>query len=81
MTGIEIGLEKDGYLLSADGARLVRDAHEQNTIRRLKRLRRTRSLRELAAYCDEHGIRARNSAWSAVTLSRLFRREAARTRG
>ena len=79
--GQRVGGIPYGYRLANDGTRVVRDAHEQNTIRRLKRLRRTRSLRELAVYCDEHGIRARHSVWSAVTLSRLFRREAARTSG
>ena len=54
--GQRVGGIPYGYRIADDGARVVRDAHEQNTIRRLKRLRRTRSLRELAAYCDAHSI-------------------------
>ena len=67
-----------GYTVEDDGVTVVECPEEQTTIRRLKRLRRTRSLRELAAYCERKGIRARKSSWSAVTLSRLFRREAQR---
>jgi hypothetical protein len=64
----------------SDSDRLVEDADEQATIRRIRDERRVgRGLREIAMRLDLAGVACRGSRWSNTTVRSLLSRSARTT--